>query len=117
MFIIMTDGRLNKLLNGSMKFGADASVAVGPIGGGIPAATTANLRADVYAYSRAQGLFVGGAFEGSVLNVREEWNRAYYGVDATGRGIVVERRVNNPGTAGLQAALAARARMTAGRPG
>ena len=108
MFIIMTDGGLNKLLNNSMKFGADASVAVGPIGGGIEAATTANLRADIYAYSRAQGLFVGGAFEGSVISVREEWDRAYYGVDATARGIVVERRVQNPGATELDAALAAR---------
>jgi lipid-binding SYLF domain-containing protein len=108
MFVIMTDGGLNKLLNNSMKFGADASVAVGPIGGGIEAATTANMRADIYAYSRAQGLFVGGAFEGSVINVREEWNRAYYGVDATARGIVVERRVQSPGAAELQAALGPR---------
>jgi lipid-binding SYLF domain-containing protein len=107
MFIIMTEGGLNKLLNNSMKFGADASVAVGPIGGGIQAATTANLQADIYAYSRAQGLFVGGAFEGSVINVREEWDRGYYGVDATARGIVIERRVSNPGTSDLQAALGA----------
>jgi lipid-binding SYLF domain-containing protein len=106
MFIIMTQGGLDKLLNGSIKVGADASVAVGPVGAGIQAATTANMRADIYAYSRAQGLFVGGAFEGSVLNVREEWNRAYYGVDATARGIAVERRVNNPGTQRLQDALA-----------
>jgi lipid-binding SYLF domain-containing protein len=107
MFIVMTDGGLNKLLNNSMKFGADASVAIGPIGGGIAAATTANLNADIYAYSRAQGLFVGGAFEGSVINVREEWDRDYYGVDATARGITIERRVNNPGTSDLQAALGA----------
>lgn len=106
MFIIMTDGGLRKILNNSMKLGADAGVAVGPIGAGIEAATTVNLRQDIYAYSKASGLYGGGTFEGSVLSPREEWNRAYYGNGATTRAITVDRQFENASANALKAALA-----------
>ncbi len=106
MFIIMTEGGLRKILNNSMKLGADASVAVGPVGAGVEAATTANLDRDIYAYSKTVGLFGGGAFEGSVLTPREEWNRAYYGDGATTRAIAIERKFDNYGANMLKNALA-----------
>lgn len=105
MFIIMTDGGLRKILNNSMKLGADLSVAVGPIGAGVEAATTVNLRQDIYAYSKAAGLYGGGTFEGSVLTPREEWNRAYYGNGATTRAITVDRQFENASSNPLKAAL------------
>lgn len=106
MFIIMTDGGLRKILNNSMKLGADLSVAVGPMGAGVEAATTVNLRQDIYAYSKAAGLYGGGTFEGSVLTPREEWNRAYYGNGATTRAITVDRQFENASSNPLKAALA-----------
>lgn len=106
MFIIMTEGGLRKILNNSMKLGADASVAVGPIGAGVEASTTTNLDRDIYAYSKTVGLFGGGAFEGSVLTPREEWNRAYYGDGATTRAIAIERKFDNFGANTLKNALA-----------
>jgi lipid-binding SYLF domain-containing protein len=105
MFIIMTDGGLRKILNNSMKLGADAGVAVGPIGAGVEASTTVNLRQDIYAYSKAAGLYGGGTFEGSVLTPREEWNRAYYGNGATTRSITVDRQFENASANALKAAL------------
>ncbi|MFY8106174.1 MAG: lipid-binding SYLF domain-containing protein [Elstera sp.] len=105
MLIIMNEGGLRKILNNSMKLGADASVAVGPVGAGIEASTTANMSADIYTYSKASGLFGGGSLEGSVLSPREEWNAAYYGSGSTTRAIVVERKFENYGSNALKAAL------------
>lgn len=108
MLIIMNEGGLRKILNNSMKLGADASVAVGPVGAGIEASTTANMSADIYTYSKAAGLFGGGSLEGSVLSPREEWNNAYYGSGATTRAITVERKFENYGSNNLKAALNSR---------
>ena len=79
VFVIMTDKGLNAFLNRSFKLGADASIAVGPIGKGIEAATAVARNADIYAFSRAAGLFGGGSIEGSVLSEKAEWNMALYG--------------------------------------
>jgi lipid-binding SYLF domain-containing protein len=103
--LIMNEGGLRKILNNSMKLGADASVAVGPVGAGVEASTTANMSADIYTYSKASGLFGGGSLEGSVLSPREEWNNAYYGSGSTTRAIVVERKFENFGSNQLKAAL------------
>lgn len=108
MLIIMNEGGLRKILNNSMKLGADASVAVGPVGAGIEASTTANMSADIYTYSKAAGLFGGGSLEGSVLSPREEWNNAYYGSGATTRTITIERKFENYGSNNLKAALNSR---------
>lgn len=107
ILIIMNDGALSKLMSNSFKLGADASIAVGPIGAGLEASTTTNLKADILAYAKSAGLFGGGALEGSVINVREEWNRAYYGEGATARAIVFDRRFENYGSGPLRQTLSA----------
>ncbi len=108
VLVVMTDGGLDKLMSDKLTLGADVSVAAGPVGGGVEAATTLNVDADIYSFARAKGLFGGVSFEGSVLVPSEESNTSYYGRPATPRSIVLERAVQNPGADGLRAALAAR---------
>ncbi|WP_282604616.1 lipid-binding SYLF domain-containing protein [Pelagibius sp. Alg239-R121] len=105
VFTLMNDGAVNAMLGNEFKLGADASVAVGPIGAGLEASTTTNLDKDVYAFSKAVGLFGGGALEGAKIFDRTEWNEAYYGKGATPKAIVVERRFANPGADKLRASL------------
>jgi lipid-binding SYLF domain-containing protein len=107
MLIVLTDGGLAKLMDNQVKLGADITFALGPVGAGLGGATTPNFSADVVAYSSSIGLYGGLNLEGSMLSVREEWNRQYYGEGATSREIVVNRRFDNPGAADLRAALAA----------
>jgi lipid-binding SYLF domain-containing protein len=102
---VMNDGAVDAVLKSQFKLGADASVAVGPVGGGIEASTTTNLGLDVYAFSKNQGLFGGGALEGAVIVKRETWNGVYYGGQPTPRDIVIGRKVANPKADGLRAAL------------
>ncbi|BBK29368.1 lipid-binding SYLF domain-containing protein [Stella humosa] len=102
LFLIMTDKGLQSVMRDEFKMGADASVAVGPIGAGVEAGTTANLRADILSFSRTQGLFGGVSFEGSLIKPRLSWNERYYGRSASVRDVVLDRRVSSPGAEALR---------------
>jgi lipid-binding SYLF domain-containing protein len=102
VLIVLTEKGLNALLDSKFKFGAEMGVTVVNGGGSIAAATTANVGADIVAYSKASGLFVGGALEGSYLEPDNDWNALYYGSGARGRAIVLDRRYTNPGANGLR---------------
>ena len=105
VFTLMNDGAVNAMLKNEVKLGADASVAIGPIGAGVEASTTTNLQEDIIAFSRGVGLFAGGAFEGAKLINRENWNAEYYGAPASPKAIVVDRKFFNPQADKLRQAL------------
>lgn len=104
--IIMTDRALQAIIDNQVKLGGDISAAAGPVGVGVGAGTTTNLGADVYTYSTAQGLFAGASLEGAVVARREDWNKAFYGPDATVRGIVIQRRYGDRRADALRETLA-----------
>jgi lipid-binding SYLF domain-containing protein len=105
MLVFMTERAIDAVLHNKVKLGADASAAAGPVGAGIEAATTTNLRDDIYTYSRSKGLFAGASFEGAVLSAREKFNRAYYGGPVSPGQIVMQRTVDSSGADALRAAL------------
>ena len=106
VFTVMNDGAVESILNSQFKLGADASVAIGPIGKGVEASTTTNLRLDIYAFSKVAGAFGGGAFEGAGILEREAWNEEYYGLKVSPRDIVINRKVFNVAADPLRNALA-----------
>jgi SH3 domain-containing YSC84-like protein 1 len=97
VFTIMTDNGLRELLSNQVKLGADLSIAVGPVGAGIAAGTTTNFGADIYQFSKAEGLFGGGALTGSIVGSRGSYNENYYGKGATPQGILIDNRYTNAG--------------------
>ena len=101
VMVVHSQKALDSLYSNKLKLGADASVAIGPKGVG----TGASLTADFIAYSTVKGAFVGMAVDGSVLDVRDTLNAAYYGKPVTPTDILVRQNVNNPASAGLQNAL------------
>ena len=105
VFTIMNDGAITAILDHQFKLGADASVAVGPIGKGIEASTTTNLSDDIYAFSKSVGLFGGGVLEGSAIIKRTSWNELYYAAGADPQKILVERMFFNPHADRLRASL------------
>jgi lipid-binding SYLF domain-containing protein len=105
VLVALTDRGVRALLATSGKLGANASVAVGPVGVGAEAAT-ANLSADLVSYSRNQGLYAGISLEGAIVSPRDALARAYYGREVTPAQILVQREVANPQAAGLIAAVA-----------
>ena len=60
---------------------------------------------DFVAYSRAKGVYGGLNLEGSVVAVADDWNRAYYGRDATPVDIVIKATAHNPAGDRLAAEL------------
>jgi SH3 domain-containing YSC84-like protein 1 len=104
IFLVMTDRGVSALQGSNVKLGVDASVAVGPVGAGIEGSTAA-LSADIVAFSRSQGLYGGLSIEGSVVAVRDAWNRAYYGKEVTPTDILLRRTVSNPHAEALVSAV------------
>ncbi|MSP03893.1 MAG: hypothetical protein EXR05_01265 [Acetobacteraceae bacterium] len=105
LMMIMTDKGLGAIMDSQFKFGADANVTVATISFGVEGATTADLGADIVAFSQGRGLFAGIALQGSLLNSRTEWNHAYYGSNMGGRQIVMEMTGRNPGAEPLREVL------------
>lgn len=105
VFTFMSESAVLSILDNEIKLGADLSVAVGPLGRGLEAATTTDFNADVYAFSRTIGLFGGGAFEGAKLFERTGYNTDYYGAEATPHDITIGRKYNNPDSAELRRIL------------
>lgn len=88
---VMTDKGLNAIMNREVTLGADAGIAVGELGRGANAATGMDTKADMYAFARSEGLFVGVSLEGSVIAPRQTWDQQLYGQDATPQSILVDR--------------------------
>jgi lipid-binding SYLF domain-containing protein len=79
VFLIMNRRGIDHLLKSKFTLGADASVAAGPKGRSLEAATDAQLRAEILTYSRSRGLFAGLSLEGAVLKRDEDANFRLYG--------------------------------------
>lgn len=84
------------LVRGKFTLGGDASVAAGPVGRSAEAATDTKLAAEIYAYSRARGLFAGVSLDGSALRIDHEANEAVYGTGTTARRIFAGQTTADP---------------------
>lgn len=109
VLVALTERGVAAMLANSAKLGANASVAAGPVGAGAEA-STANISADIIAYSRAQGLYAGISLDGAVVATRDVLNHAYYGKEVTPTEILIKRTVKNPQAASLIDAVAKVAR-------
>ncbi|MCY7312255.1 MAG: lipid-binding SYLF domain-containing protein, partial [Pseudoxanthomonas sp.] len=72
--------------------------AAGPVGRNASASTDGQLKAEIWSWSRARGLFAGVAVDGAVLQIDDAANMAVYGSAATPRAIF-EGRAGAPSSA------------------
>jgi lipid-binding SYLF domain-containing protein len=79
VLLIMNERGAEKILNNKVTLGAEASVAAGPVGRDARAGTDVQLKAEILAYSRAQGLFAGIDISGGVIQPDEDDNKDAYG--------------------------------------
>lgn len=90
--LVFTSQRgLDSIVNGKLTLGADASVAAGPVGRTTGLATDGNLKAEIWSWSRARGLFAGVALDGAVLSIDDAANQSVYGPGTTPRMIFEDR--------------------------
>ncbi|OAN48040.1 hypothetical protein A6A04_04585 [Paramagnetospirillum marisnigri] len=95
VYVIMNDGGLSAVVENKFKAGAGAGVAVATMGAGAEANTTTNVGADIYAFSRAVGLYGGAVLDGAGILPRHSWNAAYYGGNPTPEDILFQRSVDS----------------------
>lgn len=104
VLLAMTERGVTALLSPSAKLGANASVAFGPVGGGV-SASTINLSADIVAYSLSKWLYAGFSVDGAIVTPRHALNRSYYGRAVSPADILIRRDVTSPHAGGLIAAI------------
>jgi len=124
VLVFRNDRSLESIVNGKVTLGADAGVAAGPVGRNASAATDGQLKAEIWSWSRARGLFAGVALDGAVLQIDNDANQLVYGANTTPRMILEGRVGQQPSNAVVafrdqleEATAAARAtRGTGGQP-
>jgi len=96
VFIVMNPDGARKLVQDSVKLGAEASVAAGPVGRSAEGATDAQLHAEILSYSRSQGLFAGLSLDGSVVKQDADDNEKLYGRKVSAKEILIDGTVRTP---------------------
>ena len=99
VMVFRSDRGLDSIVNGKITLGADAGVAAGPVGRNVSTATDGQLKAEIWSWSRARGLFAGVALDGAVLSIDDAANEAVYGRDTTPRMIFEGRAIGQPSNA------------------
>lgn len=98
VLVFRNDRSLDNIVNGKFTLGADAGVAAGPVGRNAAAATDGQLKAEIWSWSRARGLFAGVALDGAVLQIDADADVSVYGAGSTPRMIFESRTAQSPST-------------------
>ena len=101
VLLVMSQKGMDSLLTSNFKLGGDASVALGPVGGGAKS----DITSDFLSFSKSKGLYAGVNLDGSYLSTRESLNKAYYGKAVTPEDIIVKQSVSNKGAVPLREEL------------
>ena len=99
ILVFRNDRSLDNIINGKFTLGAYAGVAAGPVGRSAAAATDGQLKAEIWSWSRARGLFAGVALDGAVLSIDNGANRSAYGSSVTPRMVFEGRAPQAPSAA------------------
>ena len=104
LLILRTQKALQSVVNDHYKVGANAAISVATLGSSAESASSGEL-ADIVVWASSSGAYAGISINGSLIESRPAWNRAYYGRDVSVADILANR-VSAAGTASLRAALA-----------
>jgi lipid-binding SYLF domain-containing protein len=106
VLLIMAPAAVDKVLDGKVKVGQDATAAMGP---GASAGEAVG-GADILTYSRTKGVFAGVSLNGATLNPDGDANKRLYASDASAREIVTGTTIKaTSGGKGLVSLLDAKA--------
>lgn len=105
VLVLTTRESVEGITDGKLTLGADASVAAGPVGRTAMAGTSVTFDAEVYAYSKSQGLFAGVSLEGNGIFIAKKANRRFHGT-ASAAKILASRSPAPPPAPALVAEVA-----------
>jgi lipid-binding SYLF domain-containing protein len=89
VLLFMNPRGIDHLLESKFTLGADCSIAAGPKGRTLEAATDAQMQAEILAYSRSRGLFAGLSLEGAVVKQDKDANEVVYGMKVPPRELLL----------------------------
>lgn len=78
ILVFKTRKSIANIAEGKITLGGDASVAAGPVGRGAQANTDLDMKAEIYAYSKAKGLFIGISVKGAAIQIDADANKKFY---------------------------------------
>lgn len=78
ILVFKTQRSIDRIADGQISLGADASVAAGPVGRSVGASTNMDFNAEVYSYSRSRGLFGGVSLGGARIGIDKDSNWLFY---------------------------------------
>jgi lipid-binding SYLF domain-containing protein len=90
ILVFKTPRSVENLTRGKFTLGADAGVSAGPLGRSAEASTDAELKAEIYSYSRSRGLYAGLSIQGASLHVDAKANQSFYGMKGVGPQTIFE---------------------------
>ncbi len=96
VLFFVTDRSVRSLLKSKFTLGGDASVAAGPLGRTAEASTDLKLKAEIYSYGKARGLFAGISFQGARLAANQKWINEYYGKRLWPESVLFEGAISTP---------------------
>ena len=99
ILVFRSERGVDSIVNGKITLGADAGIAAGPVGRNAAAATDGELKAEIWSWSRARGLFAGIALDGAVLSIDNGANSSTYGNAVTPRAVFEGRAPQAPSAA------------------
>jgi lipid-binding SYLF domain-containing protein len=108
VLVVQNRRGLDQLLQNQFKIGADASVAAGPVGRDVSAATDIQMRAQILTYSRSRGIFAGITLNGSTISQDRDANERFYGTAYRTTQIVNEHLGGSPEPSGTWKATLAK---------
>lgn len=88
VLVVTNEKGLNSLLKSKCTLGGDAGIAVGPAGRNATASTDIGLKAEIYSYSRAKGLYIGLSLKGAIVSPDKSANEEFYGAGVTAAEIL-----------------------------
>jgi lipid-binding SYLF domain-containing protein len=109
ILVFKTARSVENFAKGKFTLGADAGIAAGPLGRSAEASTDAELKAEIYSYSRSRGLYIGLSLQGASLSVDAKANQRFYGAADISPQAIFE------GKAGNGPEAAAKLRQTLGK--
>ncbi len=79
VLFVMNERGVEAMARGKITLGVDFSVAAGPVGISASAGTDVTLKSEIYAYSKARGVFAGISLKGASVRPDRNANCVYYG--------------------------------------
>ena len=93
--LVMTQRGVESLLGSTVILGTGASVAIGPVGGGISGGVSPRIATDFLTFASSKGAMINLSLGGTVVAVRGAAHEVYYGERVGPRDILIDRKVRN----------------------